>query len=368
MTLDTDNLKPLTTRHGPAQGKAVENRLIDAVGGPGTIRKRFVDNADGSRTMAHTRGPGAAPEIITEKKTVSVTQEIRTFVFNIYTALTAVVANYRVTLTNALKIGPITATYSVFPYRTNVGKRLSTQWNDVCRLDHDADAGLTTVKVNSQSDFLTPGVNMQIPYAGPAALPHFIIENGRYGSALGADINRSPLFVGTAGKVYSYNSVKTADVLGLGPDAYQIREYITPSYAALMNPVSSSGVRLEDHGIFTFSGSTLLPEGNDPDTIDSGAFAWSKIRVAPTDPFLQEIAAWGDGWSLGARTIARVPAMTYDEQVRPSYAEIPVFYGSKSWYYFGEPATRWPQAKYLEVDYGVVVAPTNRTKLTQSRA
>lgn len=55
------------SRQGPAVGDANENRLLQKVGGSNTIRKTFQNNADGSTTMLHTRGPGARPEVITNE-------------------------------------------------------------------------------------------------------------------------------------------------------------------------------------------------------------------------------------------------------------------------------------------------------------
>lgn len=60
-----DIFKLLSVREGTPQGKAIENRMINAMGGPETIRKKFQNNPDGSVVMAHTRGPGAQPEFIT---------------------------------------------------------------------------------------------------------------------------------------------------------------------------------------------------------------------------------------------------------------------------------------------------------------
>ena len=54
-----------SVRHGGIVGKANENRMISAMGGQDTIKKRFQTNPDGSVTMAHTRGPGSQPEFIT---------------------------------------------------------------------------------------------------------------------------------------------------------------------------------------------------------------------------------------------------------------------------------------------------------------
>jgi len=60
-----DIFKLLSVREGTPQGKSIENRMIDAMGGPETIRKKFQNNPDGSVVMAHTRGPGTQPEFIT---------------------------------------------------------------------------------------------------------------------------------------------------------------------------------------------------------------------------------------------------------------------------------------------------------------
>lgn len=63
MIFDDDDY--LSVRNGTPQGKATENRMLDAMGGQDTIKKRFQTNADGSVVMAHTRGPGTQPEFIT---------------------------------------------------------------------------------------------------------------------------------------------------------------------------------------------------------------------------------------------------------------------------------------------------------------
>lgn len=54
-----------SVRNGPAVGKSGENRMLQAMGGQDTIKKRYQTNLDGSTTMAHTRGPGSQPEFIT---------------------------------------------------------------------------------------------------------------------------------------------------------------------------------------------------------------------------------------------------------------------------------------------------------------
>lgn len=59
----------LIVRQGPSIGKSSELRMLDAIGGASTIKKRFQNNLNGSVTMAHTRGPGAQPEFITSEPT-----------------------------------------------------------------------------------------------------------------------------------------------------------------------------------------------------------------------------------------------------------------------------------------------------------
>lgn len=48
--------------------------------------------------------------------------------------------------------------------------------------------------------------------------------------------------------------------------------------------------------------------------------------------------------------------MEYDDAFSIGYADVPVFYGSKSFYYFPEEQS-WPADKYLEVDYVFENAP-----------
>ena len=45
-----DIFKLFSVREGTPQGKAIENRMIDAMGGPETIRKKFHTSPDGSGT------------------------------------------------------------------------------------------------------------------------------------------------------------------------------------------------------------------------------------------------------------------------------------------------------------------------------
>lgn len=71
---DNDDSGKFFSRTGPNIGDANENRLLQKVGGANTIRKTFQNNADGSVTMLHTRGPGTQPELVTtssEKKEAS---------------------------------------------------------------------------------------------------------------------------------------------------------------------------------------------------------------------------------------------------------------------------------------------------------
>lgn len=59
MIFDDDQL---SVRSGTPQGKSTENRMLQAMGGQDTIKKRFQTNVDGSVVMAHTRGAGTQPE------------------------------------------------------------------------------------------------------------------------------------------------------------------------------------------------------------------------------------------------------------------------------------------------------------------
>lgn len=54
-------------RTGGPTGTANERQMLDHMGGAGTVCKAFRTNADGSVTMAHTRGVGSAPEFITNR-------------------------------------------------------------------------------------------------------------------------------------------------------------------------------------------------------------------------------------------------------------------------------------------------------------
>lgn len=54
------------SRSGPSVGHAIEERLIDKMGGEDTIRKTYYYGEEGV-TRVHTRGPGSRPEIYTEK-------------------------------------------------------------------------------------------------------------------------------------------------------------------------------------------------------------------------------------------------------------------------------------------------------------
>lgn len=56
-------IQSLPTIFGQAIGKASQRVMLDAVGGPNGIRKKFIVNADGSKTMLTTRA--GMPEFIT---------------------------------------------------------------------------------------------------------------------------------------------------------------------------------------------------------------------------------------------------------------------------------------------------------------
>jgi len=59
--------KPFSTTEGLEPGRANKRAMLSAMGGPDTIKKRFLNSPDGSVTMAHTRGPGAQPEFVTTR-------------------------------------------------------------------------------------------------------------------------------------------------------------------------------------------------------------------------------------------------------------------------------------------------------------
>ena len=61
-----------SVRSGGAIGKSWESRMIDAMGGASTIRKKYQKTDDGRLVMAHTRGPGTQPEFIILSKPVMV--------------------------------------------------------------------------------------------------------------------------------------------------------------------------------------------------------------------------------------------------------------------------------------------------------
>ena len=61
---DKDDGLIFPTRHGVAQGSAVERQMLSAVGGPDSIRTRLLTNPDGSTTRLKTRG--GKPEFVTE--------------------------------------------------------------------------------------------------------------------------------------------------------------------------------------------------------------------------------------------------------------------------------------------------------------
>lgn len=54
-----------STRDGAAQGKSLENRMLQSVGGKNAIRTKIVENADGSKTRLRTRG--GMPEFVTDE-------------------------------------------------------------------------------------------------------------------------------------------------------------------------------------------------------------------------------------------------------------------------------------------------------------
>lgn len=80
---DDDDIFP--TRDGAAQGKSLENRMLQSVGGKNTIRTKIVENADGSKTRLRTRG--GMPEFVTEKTDKVVVSEEISFDALLYSEL-----------------------------------------------------------------------------------------------------------------------------------------------------------------------------------------------------------------------------------------------------------------------------------------
>ena len=260
--INDDDFKIFPVRFGGSVGKALENKMLDAVGGANSIRTRIIGN-----TMLRTRG--GFPEFTTLKEPVIIESASRTFVFRNIGATTGVVANkngigMKVVVTS-LPIG--VQCYSVGSINTS-----QTKWRDVFRVN---DA-VTHINGKAPPDIVSVP---SIPDVDAANLPIVLVGAGGYQPTCTGDATRSTLFIGHVkeGAFPSVTSITTAGA--------QKQKMIASDISG--EPFALAGAWFIS-GKFNFYGATVYRSG---DIIKSVIPRWATIEPTLTSPYLAMLAS-----------------------------------------------------------------------------
>lgn len=244
----------LPTRNGGSSGKAEENRMLDNVGGPNTIRTKIVQTPEGE-LMLRTRG--GFPEFTLKKKS-SALARFRTFTFRQVDKTLGVIADFFKVLVRDVSIS--SPCYFVSKFRTSG----DWSWSDVIRFD-GAIAKVNGASVSQQITNVRQG---QLPMVLGSATPKPCVS----------DTTRSTLFTGLADS-------NGFGVFSIAVDGSE-KQFLTVSDSNKFLPDygCSAGVRLGPDGCFYFYGSYS--------TFNNTSFttAWSVIKCSAQSPYLQEIA------------------------------------------------------------------------------
>ena len=277
------------TRYGTPQGAATERRMVNRVGGSETIRKDYRTNPDGSVTMAHTRGPGTQPEIITppvERK--EATEKGRTFVFTLIDGKSATIANRHLQSSafDIVKRKVAVGAARYFVAATKIASLIATTWDDVWRLDG------TKLSTNGKTPKLTKAVSS--PVNDKSMLPFVLLKDGKYA-------DNAPVFAG-----YSSTSGRGAAVsLATG------RTVVSIPYADLYERRCAAGVSASEDTFSFYGGQLILnAQYGSPKQVLS---LWANIQCANTPPYLRLSAQGETAWTLGAATGVDAVAASVDE-------------------------------------------------------
>lgn len=249
-----DDIFPV--RHGGSSGKSEENRMLDSVGGPNTIRTKIVQTPEGE-LMLRTRG--GFPEFTLTKKTAQ-NVVARTFVFRQIGSNLGVIANRFGT---GMKVLVRNFVIGVVCYAVGALKSIQQGgWFDVLRIND------LVVKLNGKAP--TPVV-ATVPSYDTTALPYI----AAYSASCVGDATRSPLFI-------AHNRA----VSSIGTDGIE-KSAVTVSGSGTHAAQSSAGIQYHSPGEFHFYGVTIdfaLSE----DTPWQATVAWSKILASADSPYLSE--------------------------------------------------------------------------------
>ena len=287
--INDDDFKIFPTRFGGSVGKALENKMLDAVGGANSIRTRIIGN-----TMLRTRG--GFPEFTTLKEPVIIESASRTFVFRNIGATTGVVANRDGSGMKVAKtLGEIgNSSYLVLDVRTDA----STLWFDVLRWES------TSALLNAKTAPFIPGTLPSITSLGPSNLPVIVSR----ATPLAGGATRSPVMV-------AVSDPAGRKVVSIGVDGSEVSQ-VVPSNSGSYRAACSSEVGMSDGG-YQYSGMSY--------TTTSGAVSkfrtfCSTITVTPTSPYIEETAVsntevdidqdHGYGWPSLNRYRAATPVET----------------------------------------------------------
>lgn len=113
------------TRDGEAKGAAAERKMLDKAGGAETIRTVILTPGDGSETRLRTRG--GAPDFVTTKPGVTVTNALRGFVMKGLTTV-AVLFNAVTLAVRKTKFPLYNLSYSVVPMKTRLNAAANKGW------------------------------------------------------------------------------------------------------------------------------------------------------------------------------------------------------------------------------------------------
>lgn len=241
--------KKLPTRNFPS-GKPLENRMLESVGGPDTIRTKIVGD-----TMLKTRAGN--PEF-TEIKKPPIVVSNRTFVFKHIGAVLGRIANkFGAGLKVLVESFSVEhGNYTVLP----VASKSQGLWRDVVRIDG------TSIRLNNAVATFLPTTIVDL---GRTAVPWV----ARYTNTCDDDASRSTLFVASERKVSSIHT-----------DGTEKSVFVVSSVGSHA-AVSSAGISAKD-GVFTFYGSTITMYAKDAPF--SALSLFSKVTATLVTPYLSE--------------------------------------------------------------------------------
>lgn len=278
-----------TGNAGKNTARRLKERIGNATEGHQTVIEK--DIVSGETRMLKTKG--GMPEVTVSKvKKPVLSPGNRTFVFKIFGAASAVVANRAgaglAVVGSFFLVGA--ASYFVAAWK----KVASIKWNDVIRLDNINSTGDGDVLLNhavfSEQDKTTATFS-------PAGVPYVHRVNGLYGASNPNDATRSMLFVGRM----SEGGRGVTNVLKTGDSG----QTVTISNAGWPVLGHSAGVRVKPDGTFMFYGGFVSYVVYD-NRMHTATTTWSRIKTQVAAPFIVEEAQGGMGTPLLDQTAVQI--------------------------------------------------------------